>query len=141
MKKIIFILLAAFGFAFASQAQAPISLRSQYSLTVDTVTSTAAKYLYSPIIRPGYKTISVSFHATEISGTTAGTATLEASNDGTHWYSYFAGKDSTYSYTLTDVAEQAYRWTISNWEDIKFRIKVVGVSTPSVKIYGEYVAK
>lgn len=141
MKKFIFFLIATVGMTVASYAQSPVNLKSQYGLTVDTVTSTAAKYLTSPVIRPKYDAISVVLHATEISGTTAGTATLEASHDGVVWYSYYTGKDSTYSYTLTDVATQAYRWTIHTWEDIYLRVKVVGISTPNVKIYADYVAK
>lgn len=107
----------------------------------DTVKTTAAVYLYSGPIW-GYKdNVQFTLTATELSGTSGGTATLEVSLDGTNWSSYYNSKDSTYSYTLTDVATaQIYRWDIANWGGGYARIKVVGSGTVSIDIRAKYIA-
>ena len=131
MKKFILLIVTGFLFIAASNAQA---LTSQYGLTVDTVTNTGTKYLTSSKVigKPTRSILVVSL--TEISGTTGGTISLEASMDGSNWYSYYGGKDTSYSFTPTDLAGQSFRFSIPNLEDYYLRVKYVGTGTMSDKI-------
>lgn len=147
MKKIITILIAALvGFTSAAQTSqnyAVTSLRSAtFNQPFDTVTNTTAHYMVSGPIKGYFSTINVVLKATEISGTTNGTATLETSLDGVSWYPYYNAHDTSYSCTLLDqTGEQTFRWALHDWGDVYVRIKVVGIGTPNVKIAGQVHAK
>lgn len=124
--------MLAVAVSFTTTAQT--SLVSQYSLTVDTVTNSGTKYLTIPAAVKGfYKTCSVQFYASEISGTTAGTATLQYSLDNSNWYS--VPRDSVY--TLTDVSTQSFGWQLKDWGDLYLRVKVTGSGTMADKIYAK----
>jgi hypothetical protein len=144
VKKLLAILTLSLAIAVAAlqPAAAQVQFKSQYGNTVDTVTSTAAKYLYVKPIVGFYKTVAVYFNADEISGTTAGTASLEVSTDSLHWSSYYASMDTSYNYSLQDVATpQGFRWLLKDFGDKYLRIKTAGSGTPSVKISAYYVAR
>lgn len=109
---------------------------------LDTVLNATPVYLTSARIGKAYSTLNVVYTATEISGTTSGTATLEASEDGVLWYPIYNSADTSYSFSMTDVATvQNYRWKISNWSDNYVRIKVVGGSTVNFQIKGTVSGK
>lgn len=141
MKKIVCFLLCTV-LAYAGIAQAGISgtLKSQYNLTVDTVTNTATKYVYTARVA-GFSLAGVVVNLTEISGTTAGTITLEASQDNVTWYSAYYSTDTTYSFTATDVATQSFRFKVVNFIDNYLRVKYVGSGTMSTKIAGTWTAR
>jgi hypothetical protein len=138
MKKFLFLAIS-FTIGLASIAQTD-SLKSQYSLTVDTVTNAGTNYLTSVKAKNKVPALIV-FNAAKISGTVAGTASLEASVDGTTWYSYYGSKDSTYSFTLTNVSAQAYRWELPQLNDLYVRVKVTGSGTMAAKIYATLTKK
>lgn len=132
MKKLITLLLFAVVVSFTSTAQT--SLVSQYSNTVDTVTDAGTKYLTVPAAVKGFqKTVSVNLYTSKISGTVAGTATLQYSLDGTNYYAL--PKDSVY--TLTNVSSQSFGWQFKDWGDLYLRIKFVGSGTMANKIYAK----
>lgn len=141
MKKFFILSLAILGIVASEsvKAQSPVTMISQYSLTLDTVTNTATKYLTLPTAVTAnklYQSLLIVFTATEISGTTAGTATIEVSANGSDWASMppdsCAGIYA--SYTLTDVTSQTFAWTVTPWYGYKFRLKVTGVGTMSDQI-------
>lgn len=138
MKK--FILIASMLFTVTALQAQTETMTSQYSSSVDTVTDAGTKYMYSVKAKNKVPALIV-FSATKISGTVAGTATLEASVDGSTWYSYYGSKDSTYSFTLTNVSSQAYRWEIPQLNDLYVRVKVVGSGTMATKIYATVTRK
>jgi len=138
MKKLFLFLLVA-SFAIGANAQVG-TLKSVYILNSDTVTNTGTKYLYlaSPI--SGYqKAVSVNVNLTKISGTVAGSVTLEASLDGVNYYNAFLGTDSTYSFSPTDVASQSYRFKLNDFRDRFLRVKYTGAGTMSAIIAGKYL--
>lgn len=125
-----------------SMAQTTAMTSATYGAVLDTVTNSTAHYLVTGRVSGVATTVAIHFTALEISGTTAGTATLEASIDGTTWYPYYDSRDSTYSFTLTDVATaQNYRWLVFTGGDEYYRVKVVGSGTVSVKISAKYKSK
>lgn len=63
---------------------AVVRAKSVYGLTLDTVTNTATNTL-KVRAQQWYKTISIQAVVTKLSGTAAGTVTLQGSNDGTNY--------------------------------------------------------
>ena len=148
MKQITYLLLFATVFCLTAGAQniTPKTMKAtwgEYAPTgnaFDTIKTTAAVYLYTGPIDNPKEAINIIFTATEVSGTTSGTATLEASMDGTTWYPYYNSKDSIFSMTLSDVTTaQVYRWQISGG-DKYYRVKAVHGTSGSVRITGSYSA-
>ncbi len=106
---------------------------------LDSVKTTAAHYFYTNAVNGEKAEVIIVVTATEQSGTTAGTITLEVSADGTDWCSYYTSMDSTYSFSLSDVTgAQVYRWKILNAADKYYRIKAVGISTPNFLVKSKY---
>lgn len=138
MKKIIFFLSLMFAFTITN---AQTSLTSVYGNTVDTVTNTGTKYMYTGAIKGFQKVVSIQVSLTEISGTTGGTISLEASLDGTNYYSYFDSKAASYTFTPSDVTSQNFRFQITDVGDVYFRVKYVGTGTMSDKITAKYLAR
>lgn len=137
MKQKILMFLIAFTMALvAPKADAQVTnMLSQYSLTVDTVT-TGSKYLTAPSTISGYKkVVTIQFLAVEISGTTAGTAQVQGSLDGTNYY------DIGSAYTLTDVASQVTSFIVSDFGSLYLRLKVTASGTMSDKIYAKFLTR
>lgn len=128
---------------FTIAATAQTALKSQYSLTTDTVTNTGTKYLtLAPTAASFFKIAEVAVGVTEVSGTTGGTITCEASLDGTVWYNVYLSTDSSYSFTPTDVTTlQGFRFKIPNWADNYVRIKYVGTGTMAAAFTAKAVFK
>lgn len=133
MKKLLFLSLFA-AISFVSQAQA--TLKSQYNNSIDTVDNAGTKYLtLATTAAAYYKVASVAVGVTEISGTTAGTITVQASLDGTVWYDVYStisNTGATYSFAPADITTlQTYRFKINSWSDRYLRVKYVGAGTMS----------
>lgn len=133
MKKIVFLLLIIVG-SFAAKAQTDL-VSPAFGNLLDTVTNTATKYVGAKITGSP-KVIGLAVTVTKISGTVAGTASLEASNDGTN---YFAIASS--SNTNTDVATQVWGWEDVDPAYLYYRVKVTGSGTMAVQIKGKLVIR
>ena len=137
MKKILFFLFAS-CLTFGAFSQADMKSAVYTSNTLDTVTNAATKYLVSAKQGISYGAIvTVAFTATEISGTTGGTATLQGSLDGTNWYT----APGTTAYTLTDVAAQTTVFKVTSSGEVYFRLAVVGTGTMSDQIKAKYTVR
>ena len=147
MKKIISMLFFAFllvaGVQTQSKAQANtvVSMVSQYGNTTDTVVNTGTKYLYNSVAIGGFqKVVTVAVHLIEISGTTGGTITVEASLDGTNYYPFYVGRDSStaitnsYTFTPADAATNDFRFSLFDFRERWVRVKYTGTGTMSDKI-------
>lgn len=141
MKKIlIFGLFSILSFGLTTNVMAQAGeLKTASGIAFDSVSNAATtKYLYTPEISGKKEVASISLKAVKVSGTVSGTATLEASNDGTDWYPYYNSMDSSHSYNLTDLASQGYRWKLSQTSDLKFRVKIVVSGTQVARVTGFY---
>lgn len=134
MKK--FLILTLFTLAcFIGNAQVNTMTSAAYPANViDTVTNTATKYLVSGRLGKG-ATVTVQFTATEISGTTAGTATLQGSLDNSNWYTIGS------AYTLTDVAAQTTAFKVTTPNEVYLRVAVTGSGTMSDQIKAKYLLR
>jgi hypothetical protein len=151
MKKISMILLIGstlFSIAPVQKAEAQagsvVSLVSQYGNTVDTVTNSGTKYLTIPKKIQGYqKLVTIAVNLAEISGTTGGTITVEASLDSSSWYSFYAGRDSAtaitaaHTFTPLDQATNVFRFSLFDVRELWLRIKYGGTGTMSDKVYAK----
>jgi hypothetical protein len=120
MKKLILILfvgLVAFS-TVESKAQVGI-LESPYGFSTDTLTLAAATgtiFLTTDLIKAAPATsTTVEFKVVRLSGTTAGTATLQGSMDGTNWNAMTTPNTATAlaTYTVANSASAFYAWSIS----------------------------
>jgi hypothetical protein len=121
MKKVLFLLLMV-TMAVGSMAQG-----TKKALTVlaadDTLVNVQTGYL-TTTLSGSYAVVSFQLVFTRVSGTAAGTATLEGSHDGTNYSTIHAT-----SVTLTNVASQSAIWTIAPSNVPYYRIKIVTSGT------------
>lgn len=137
MKKILF-LLALTATMFVAQAQVVnLQLKSQYSATVDTITS-AVKYLTSTDLGlGGFASFTIAANYEEISGTTAGTAKVQYSIDGT----VYKELPSDSVFTAVDAATNAYIWMPNMHNKRLFRyvrVAFTPTGTMSDKVYARF---
>jgi hypothetical protein len=140
MKQLMKIGLVVVGMllCLGSFAQSPTSLKATWGESSPTgsatlaTTNTTPGYLYSQAI-VGYKDVTnITVASIEVTGTTAGTLTLEASMDGTNWYNVYNSTDTTYSFALSDVTtSQVYRWQLLGVANKYYRVKSTGSGSPS----------
>lgn len=146
MKKFIFI-LSALCFTLGVQAQVikpltGIQMVKSYSnashvttyITYDTVTNTGTNYITNKAIVSGPgQTVSIQWTAVKLSGTVAGTVTLQASLDGLNFFALTGNstvENTTIStFTPTDVATQTKSWVIKNNPFPWYRVSWTGAGT------------
>jgi len=96
---------------------------------LDTITNAGTVTMTSAIVKaaPNSSTISVSY--TKLTGTVAGVATLQGSNNLTKWYTA-----SSTTYTITDVADQGTSWVLTGKPWLYFRVNTVGSGTSTYTV-------
>jgi len=138
MKKLILIMLVAFGFSFNASAQKDLLMISNsYGNTRDTLDNTETIYFYTQA-SSATQSITAQFDLTKISGTVAPTITPVVSNNGTTWHtsnlvvSTSAGDSITWVGTnLTGTTTRTFRFPIG-YKFVGF--KFVGTGTMSAYI-------
>ena len=98
----------------------------------DTVTNTGTVTMTSAIVKgaPNQTTVTAVF--TKLTGTVAGTATLQGSLNNVD----FVSASST-SYTVTDLATQATSWALTGKNYLYYRVNVVGSGTSTYTVKGQ----
>lgn len=136
MKKLL--LLIAVLFSIGAQAQ--YGARSYTYSAKDTLTDAGTVYAYlapqglitstGAGIEGGYTSLGIKLTLTRLSGTAAGSATLQVSNDFVNWSTH----PSASVFTLTNVAAQTAIWAIGDIDFKYYRIIVTGSGTQSLKL-------
>jgi hypothetical protein len=120
MKK--FLLIAVLLSAFI------VSNAQDYTMTISAAddTLTAGVSGSATFTQAGYKEIiRFDFTVTKVSGTVAGTATLQGlGGDGVTWYTV----PGTSAFTITDVATQGTAWAVSPSSFASYRIRFVNTT-------------
>lgn len=126
MKKLILCSLLCIGLMSGAMSQSPaVQTMAQSG---DTVTNTETEYL-TLTITGDYSTVTFQYVCNELSGTTAGTATLQASLNGSNWIAL----DTV---TNTDVASQTFKLDFPTRNVWKFyRLKCTGSGTMAARVY------
>ena len=132
MKKIVVISIIAL-FALGAFGQSK-TLLSEFGYTSDTVTNTGTVYMSVGATFSSINTLSVSAKSVNVSGTTAGTAVLQHSING----SDFVTHPTADTLTLSDGA--VHIWTVDS-DVIKYRVKLTGTGTGVSIVSGNYVHK
>lgn len=141
MKKIL-IISGLFLLAFSLVADAQVyALKSQYNLTVDTITSAAKRLTLKKADNTVLGTVGfarvaiVQIDAIEISGTTGGTAQVQGSLDGVTWYNIGS------AFTLTDVAAQTTSVKITDGDGLYISVLFTPTGTMSDKVYAKLLRR
>ena len=138
MKKL-FLIISLFAFAFIVNGQGSLkALQKKVNLTTptiisfDTVTNTGTNYLTTLVpISGAYQTVTVQWNGTKLSGTVAGTVTLQGSLDNVNFITVTgtATGVQTGAFTATNVATQSTSWTLVNNPYAYYRVTWTGVGT------------
>ncbi len=105
------------------------------TITEDTLTDAGTVNMVLESSFTGTYTLAVYFTATNVSGTTAGTAKLQQSIDGTDYADITGLSDLT----ITDGANTV--WSLNATPTVKYRVNVVGSGTQSSTLNGSYIFK
>lgn len=137
MKNLISVLLLAAVFSLGVNAQSGVAkdLKSTFSLTTDTVTNTGTVYMDVTATFSSNNNLVVSGKADNVSGTTAGTAILEWSINGTD----YATHPTADTLTLSDGG--VYLWELTTTGAKKYRVNFTGTGTQVSIVQGQYVYK
>lgn len=112
-----------------------ISASAQKAMTASgTLTNATTGYVTS-IVPGGYGNLSIQLIVTKTSGTVAGAAYLQASNDGTN-YNDIAPTDTL---ALTDAAVNSKLWNVGTTPYLYYRAKIVTTGTQVSVGTGYYV--
>ena len=114
------------------------------AITVDTVTNANTEYLYTETFSRAWNTLSIQLLCTQLSGTSAGTAVLQASVDGTSWQTITDATGMVKGFvndTLTVANGAVGLWMVTNTGFYKYRIKITGSGTHSTLITSHYIFK
>lgn len=138
MKKILSLIFVVLVVAFSASAQIT-DLKSSFNLTSDTVTNTATGYLQATALSGAKGVASIQIVITKISGTVAGTITLQGSNDGTNFIALTntSTVPQIATATATDVASQTFGWTIGLNVWRYYRVSWTGAGTMSARFTGK----
>lgn len=134
----LFMLASVFAYAQNTAYQVMKVHFANTNVLTDTVTNTATGYVstLTAMVNPAYTT-TVQIEIVKISGTVAGTVTLQGSLDGTNWSTATSGALAiTATYTATDVATQSKNWIIVNNPYKYYRATWTGTGTMSATIAG-----
>jgi hypothetical protein len=105
-------------------------MTSNVSLSSDTTTNTGTSYLTLPTTQ-WYNTVTVQSVVTKISGTVAGTVTLQGSNDGINYNTVNASYADAVSYSPTDQATNTRIFIITGSPYRYYRLSYTGAGTMS----------
>ncbi len=141
MKKLIFLLSAILLFAVGG-VNAQVTQMTGVYTSGDTVLNTGTKACSLRVAR-GYRQITVAALLTKISGTVAGTVTLQSSIDGTNFFTLDScaiqtdgNINSPATYTATNVASQQKVWIINYNPYLWYKLSWTGVGTMSATLKG-----
>ena len=134
MKKLIlFSILFVFSF-IAVKAQTITMTASG-----DTVVNAGTKACSLKVANP-YHQVSIHALMTKISGTVAGTLTLQGTVDGVTWVTVdsalYAGTATASTFTATNVASQSKIWIVNNSPYLWFKLTWTGTGTMSATLKG-----
>lgn len=136
MKKFLFALVA-----FALSATISLTAQTSSATTMtgsgDTITN-AGTDAVTLQVKGEYKTISIQCKIVKISGTVAGTVTLQGSVDGTNYETVdtLAMISDFVTYTATNVATQTKTFIIENNPYLYYRLSYTGSGTMAARLYG-----
>ncbi len=111
------------------------NMLSNVSLTSDTTINTATAYVSLPVTQ-WYNTIAIQSVVTKISGTVAGTVTLQGSLDGSNFNTVSSSYATVTSYVPTNVATNTKIFVVNGSPYRYYRLSYTGAGTMSASHRG-----
>ncbi len=130
MKKFLLIAISLLFIALGVNAQT-----STMTGSADTVVNTGTKACSLKVVNT-YKQISIQAVVTKISGTVAGTVTLQGTVDGTNWVTVDTAALVTDGAATNTTGAQSKVWIINNAPYLWFRLSYTGSGTMSASLKG-----
>ena len=136
MKKILSLTILCLFVSLGLNAQT-FQMTSQYA-TGDTISNTGTKACSLKVVHT-YKQVTIQALITKISGTVAGTVTLQGSIDGTNFVTLDTAAlqtDGPSTFTATNVATQNKLWIVNNAPYLWFKLSYTGSGTMAATLKG-----
>ncbi len=133
MKNILILFSLCFAFVLGANGQTSTMTNSG-----DTIVNTATEAC-SLKVNNSYKSLSIHALITKISGTVAGTLTLQGTIDGVTWVTVDTAtfvSDGLATYTATNVTSQSKVWIVSGSPYLWFKLSYTGTGTMSATLKG-----
>lgn len=111
------------------------NMKSNVSLTSDTTTDTGTSYVELGV-QNWYNTVTIQSVVTKISGTVAGTVTLQGSVDGTNYVTVSSSYADVTSYSPTNVATSSKLFVVTGSPYRYYRLSYTGAGTMSASHKG-----
>ena len=111
------------------------NMLSPFSAVKDTTDNTGTSYVTLPVSN-WYNTITIQSVVTKISGTVAGTVTLQGSIDGTNFVTVSSSYADVTSYSPTDVATSSKLFVVTGSPYRYYRLSYTGAGTMSASHRG-----
>jgi hypothetical protein len=129
-------ILAALVVALGVNAQTGVekNLLSEFGYFNDTITDTGTAYMDVTPSISSLSNLAIVVKATQLTGTTAGSATLEVSVDGVTYVTH----PTADTLTLSNGAKQP--WSVTT-EYKSYRVNFTGSGTSTTKVEGKYTIK
>lgn len=142
MKKLILILIMGAMTVFIAPVQAQTTLKSRYSVALDTVTNTGVKNMTSARVSGPLQTVSVSTINTTLTGTLSAIARLYGSLDGVDYTRIRSSQlqGAQVDSALVDAAHTKYTWVVEKSPFQYYQVQTTGVGTVTFTVKGKYVA-
>lgn len=118
-----------------SNKHAVSNMISNVSLTSDTTANTGTSYVGLGV-QKWYNTVTIQSVVTKISGTVAGTVTLQGSIDGTNYVTVNSSYADVTSYSPTDVATSSKLFVVTGSPYRYYRLSYTGAGTMSASHRG-----
>jgi len=135
MKRVlILIFLCAAGMVTHAQSivQPLYSAPASGSHLTDTVINAGVVTMSSALVAGAAQNVTITATFTKLTGTVAGTASLQGSLNATDWTSA-----SATTYTVTDVANATTSWVLTNKPFQYYRVSVTGSGTSTYTVKGQ----
>lgn len=112
-----------------------VNMLSPFSAVKDTTTNTAESYVTIPVGQ-WYDNITIQSVVTKISGTVAGTVTLQGSIDGTNYQTVDSNYANSTSYVPTNVTTNTFMFVVTGSPYRYYRLSYTGAGTMSASHRG-----
>ena len=128
--KTIFLILVCLGVALSGfgQTGAALLVSVQNATTSDTLVDATTDIQAKPV-SGAWKKVVLQTNLTKLSGTGAGTISVEVSLDGTNYKAHPVASSAT----VANSASQVFVWELDNFAYTHVRLKYVGSGTQSMK--------
>ena len=118
-----------------TNGHAVVNMTSNVSLTSDTTDNTGTSYV-GLSVQNWYNTVTIQSVVTKISGTVAGTVTLQGSVDGTNYVTVNSSYADVTSYSPTNVATSSKLFVVTGSPYRYYRLSYTGAGTMSASHRG-----